>query len=179
MQTRTSKSNYTKNKVAYNIPVEARKREFANRSSRRSQEESRGIMLFTKASEYALIAVIAISKQSGGSDAVTLAAHLKLSHSFLAKVLQSLAKAGILASRKGAGGGFTLAKPPEEIAIDSLLRAVDDHCATVFTCSAALCNCPSGEVKSSLCVVWPFMNRLQTKIDATLATTSIADLIRE
>ncbi|MDR2033747.1 MAG: Rrf2 family transcriptional regulator [Helicobacteraceae bacterium] len=136
-------------------------------------------MLFTKASEYALMAIIAISKQNGARDAAALSSDLKLSHSFLAKVLQSLAKAGILASRKGAGGGFVLAKQPEEITIEALLRAVDDHCAMVFTCSAALCNCPSGESKSSLCLIWPFLNRLQSKIDGMLATTSIADLTRE
>ena len=61
-------------------------------------------MLFTKASEYPLMAIIAISKQNGAADAVTLSSDLKLSYSFLAKLLQALAKAGILASRKGAGG---------------------------------------------------------------------------
>ncbi|GHV03847.1 transcriptional regulator [Campylobacterota bacterium] len=133
-------------------------------------------MLFTKASEYALMALIAISKRGGAMDAVTLSNELKLSRSFLAKVLQSLAKAGILISRKGSGGGFDLARPSSEITIDELLRSVDENCATVFTCSAALCNCPSGETKSSICVIWPFLNRLQTKIDAVLASTTIADL---
>ncbi|MDR2638744.1 MAG: Rrf2 family transcriptional regulator [Helicobacteraceae bacterium] len=136
-------------------------------------------MLFTKASEYALMAIIAISKQEGATDAVTLSGDLKLSYSFMAKVLQSLAKAGILTSRKGAGGGFVLAKTPSEITIEALLRAVDDHCAMVFTCSAALCNCPSGEAKSSLCLIWPFLNRLQSKIDDMLAATTIADLISD
>ncbi|MDR1452083.1 MAG: Rrf2 family transcriptional regulator [Helicobacteraceae bacterium] len=136
-------------------------------------------MLFTKASEYALSAIIAISKQDGATDAVKLSSDLRLSYSFLAKVLQSLAKAGILASRKGAGGGFVLTKAPSEITIEALLRAVDDHCAMVFTCSAELGDCPSGETKSSLCLIWPFLNRLQAKIDDMLATTSIADLISD
>ena len=136
-------------------------------------------MLFTKASEYALMAVIAISKHNGALEALTLSTNLMLSRSFLAKVLQSLAKAGLLVSKKGARGGFELARSPSQITIEQLLRAVEDNSLAVFTCSAALCNCPSGESKSSVCLIWPFLNRLQGKIDAVLASTTIADLISD
>jgi Rrf2 family protein len=134
-------------------------------------------MLFTKASEYALMALITICKQEKAVDVLTLSANLKLSRSFLAKVLQSLAKAGILTSKKGSGGGFVLARPSDRIMIGELLHAVDNHCGAVFTCSSTLTKCPSG--KSSICAVWPFLNRLQNKIDAVLETTSLADITQD
>lgn len=136
-------------------------------------------MLFTKASEYALMAVVAIAKSEGPRDVLSLSTDLKLSRSFLAKVLQTLAKTGLLVSYKGAGGGFELARPMDQVAVIELVRAVDGNSATVFGCSAALCNCPSGESKSSQCSIWPFLNRLQGKIDDVLAQTTIADLIRD
>ena len=136
-------------------------------------------MLFTKASEYALMAVVAIAKSEGPQDVLTLSGNLSLSRSFLAKVLQSLAKAGLLHSFKGAGGGFVLAKEPEEIAVLSLIRAIDGSSGTVLECAAAVCNCPSGEHKGSACTIWPFINRLQGKIDLLLAETTIADLIND
>lgn len=136
-------------------------------------------MLFTKASEYALMAVVAIAKSEGPRDVLSLSTDLGLSRSFLAKVLQSLAKAGMLVSYKGAGGGFELARPAENIAVLELVRAVDTNSAMVFTCAGAPCHCPSGESKSTLCTIWPFLNRLQGKIDDVLAQTSLADLIRD
>ncbi|MGE4295623.1 MAG: Rrf2 family transcriptional regulator [Campylobacterales bacterium] len=136
-------------------------------------------MLFTKASEYALMAVVAIAKSQGPRDVLSLSNDLKLSRSFLAKVLQTLAKAGILVSYKGAGGGFELSRPANEVAVVELVRAVDGNSATVFACSAAVCNCPSGESKSALCSIWPFLNRLQGKIDDVLAQTTIEDLIHD
>jgi Rrf2 family protein len=136
-------------------------------------------MLFTKASEYALMAVVAIAKSEGPRDVLSLSQDLALSRSFLAKVLQSLAKADLLISYKGAGGGFVLARAPEEIAVLSLVRAIDGSSGTVLECAAAVCNCPSGEEKGTACTIWPFINRLQGRIDHLLAETTIADLIND
>lgn len=44
--------------------------------------------------------------------------------SFLAKILGRLARAGILSSTRGPGGGFRLAKPPGEITLRSVIVAV-------------------------------------------------------
>lgn len=134
-------------------------------------------MLFTKASEYALMAVVTIAKSSKPVDVLTLSNELKLSRSFLAKVLQSLAKEGILHSYKGAKGGFELAKNRDEITIIEIVRAVDEGSATVFSCSSSQQDCPSGKEKGSLCVVWPLLNKLQSKVDAVLNTTTLSDLI--
>ena len=70
-------------------------------------------MLFTKASEYALLSLILISQKSSPVDVDTISNELKISKSFLAKILQNLAKDGVLKSFKGANGGFALNGEPE------------------------------------------------------------------
>lgn len=135
------------------------------------------LMLFTKASEYALMAIVSIAKNDGPKDVLTLSTELNLSRSFLAKVLQSLAKAGVLRSYKGAGGGFELARDALSVPIIEIVRAVDETSAAVFSCSSSQCDCLSGKEKGSQCTIWPFLNRLQSKIDTVLSGTTIADLI--
>lgn len=44
---------------------------------------------------------------------------------YLSKVLQSLARAGLITSQRGLGGGFRLAKPPNAITIYEVVQAVD------------------------------------------------------
>ncbi|EAL2223271.1 transcriptional regulator, partial [Campylobacter jejuni] len=65
-------------------------------------------MLFTKASEYALLSLIYISQKETPQDVDSLALELDIPKSFLAKILQTLAKDGLLKSFKGAKGGFVL-----------------------------------------------------------------------
>ena len=53
---------------------------------------------------------------------------------YLSKVLRRLVLEGLLVSRKGLGGGFTLARPPSEIAFSDILKATNayprpDRCA--------------------------------------------------
>jgi Rrf2 family protein len=44
---------------------------------------------------------------------------------YLAKVLQSLSRSGIIASQRGLGGGFRLARLPRETSIYDVMQAVD------------------------------------------------------
>lgn len=134
-------------------------------------------MLFTKASEYALMAVVAIAKSPAPIDVLRLSNELELSRSYLAKVLQMLAKAGILRSYKGAGGGFELAKRGDEIYIMDIVSVVDEGSATVFSCSKAQCDCLNGQEKGIRCTIWPFLNRLQMKVDSVLSATTLEDLV--
>ena len=45
--------------------------------------------------------------------------------SFLAKILQSLVRAGLAVSQRGAHGGFALARPASEITMQQVIEAVD------------------------------------------------------
>jgi Rrf2 family protein len=134
-------------------------------------------MLITRASEYAILSLIVLSKTDLPMDSETLSNELSISKSFLAKILQSLAKSGILKSYKGVNGGFVLIKDPKDINMLTVMSAVEGKAPTVFDCSPSLTACPSN--KASLCSLWPFLNKLQYKIDIFLAALTLSDILEE
>lgn len=131
-------------------------------------------MLLTKASEYALLSLSLIGRSSKPMDATSLSSALGIPRSFLAKILQSLAKGEILLSYKGIHGGFALARPLGEITILDVIRAVEERPASVFECSSNVSDCPSN--RAMACNIWPFLNRLQVKVDSFLGQITLEDI---
>lgn len=132
-------------------------------------------MLITRASEYAILSLIVLSKTTEPMDSETLSKELSISKSFLAKILQALAKKEILKSFKGAHGGFVLQKKPEDISMLEVMSAVEGKIPTVFECAPSQDDCPSD--RAHLCSIWPFLNKLQGKIDNFLADLTLADIL--
>lgn len=131
-------------------------------------------MLFTKASEYALLASIYLMNEEYPQDVEKIASELCLSKAFLAKILQNLAKDGVLKSFKGAGGGFCLAKKANEITIKEITEAAEKHQLKVFVCSDGNSPCDPNRVEK--CKVHPFFMALQSKVDDFLLSLTLADL---
>lgn len=134
-------------------------------------------MLITRASEYAILSLIVLSKANSPMDSETLSRELSISKSFLAKILQALAKSGILKSYKGVNGGFSLAKAPIEIDMLMVMLSVEGKAPAVFECAPSVNDCPSN--KAEICSIWPFLNKLQGKIDSFLSDLTLADLLEE
>lgn len=134
-------------------------------------------MLITKASEYAILSLIVLSKATTPMDSDTLSRELAISKSFLAKILQALAKSDILKSYKGVNGGFSLAREPKNINMLDVMSAVEGKAPAVFDCSPSTKNCPSD--KADICSIWPFLNKLQLKIDFFLAELTLADILED
>ncbi len=134
-------------------------------------------MLMTRASEYALLSLIVLAKADKPLDADTLSKELEIPKSFLAKILQSMARGGILKSYKGANGGFALEKSMDEITVHQVMYAAEGKMPAVFDCSTSMQTCPSN--KASTCAIWPFINRLQGKIDLFLDTLTLADILKK
>jgi len=132
-------------------------------------------VLLTKASEYGLLSLVVIAGSDKPLDADTVSKQLNISKSFLAKILQSFARNGILKSYKGANGGFVLAKNMEEITIYEVIEIAEKKRATVFECSVSSSECPSN--KASFCSIWPILTKLQYKIDLFLQNPTLKDLV--
>lgn len=132
-------------------------------------------MLLTRASEYALLSLDAIRKSDSPIGAEQLANELCIPKSFLAKILQSLAKQGILESRKGAHGGFILAKEVNEISVKDIIIAAEGKAPAVFDCTSYMSTCPNGTIGS--CVISPFLINFQTKIDDFLNGLTLGDIL--
>ncbi len=134
-------------------------------------------MLLTKASEYALLSLIIISQKETPQDVESLSKELDISKSFLAKILQSFAKNGILKSFKGTKGGFLLNISPNDLSVKKIIECAEKKQAKVFECSLPESKCPSG--KETFCKILPILNRLQLKIDNFLDKITLKDLIEQ
>lgn len=105
-------------------------------------------MQLTRGSEYAIRGMLFLARQPRGRKVMTseVARAADVPESFLAKVLQVLARAGIVESFRGTGGGFALIRPAGEITLRRIVEAVEgdialnkclvheDACKRVGTC---------------------------------------------
>jgi len=132
-------------------------------------------MLLTRASEYALLSLDVLQKADVPMGAEQLANELYIPKSFLAKILQSLAKQGILESHKGAHGGFKLVKKMDEISINELIFAAEGKTPAVFDCTSYTDSCPNGAIGT--CAISPFLANFQTKIDDFLNGMMLSDIL--
>ncbi len=83
-------------------------------------------MRFTKAEDYGLYGVIYLAEQENGRivPLSEISRTQNVPEKFLAKIFQSLSKAGLVKSHRGVKGGFTLAKPAGEITIRELVETI-------------------------------------------------------
>ena len=84
-------------------------------------------MLFSRACEYGIRAVLhlAASNASGPVLVREIAEALRIPSPFLSKVAQLLTRQGLLVSRKGPGGGLSLARSAESITLKQVVEAID------------------------------------------------------
>ena len=131
-------------------------------------------MLLTRASEYALLSLDVLRRSDMPLGAEQLANELSIPKSFLAKILQSLAKQGILESRKGAHGGFILTQPIDKISVNDIIYAAEGKTPAVFDCTSYSDTCPKGAIGT--CAISPFLANFQTKIDDFLNGLMLSDI---
>lgn len=93
----------------------------------------------TRGGEYAIRAMSYLARRPAGeiSSLRDVSAEQDIPDSFLAKIFQSLVHGGLVASQRGAHGGFSLARAPEEITVRDVIEAVD------------------GPIALNGCVLWP------------------------
>jgi Rrf2 family nitric oxide-sensitive transcriptional repressor len=60
-----------------------------------------------------------------------IATEFAISRNHLTKVIRDLADAGFVQTQRGAGGGFRLARPPEEITLGQVVRSLEQRQALV------------------------------------------------
>jgi Rrf2 family iron-sulfur cluster assembly transcriptional regulator len=86
-------------------------------------------MVLPQTAEYALRAMAWLATGPPGEPvrAADLSTCTGIPTHYLSKVLRRLVLAGLLDSQKGQGGGFSLARPPEEISFLDVLVSVDAY----------------------------------------------------
>src|SRR5580698_5502176 len=81
----------------------------------------------SKRTQYCLRALYALARDYGKGPTLIaqLAEEEAIPRKFLEQILLSLKSTGLVESKKGKGGGYTLVQPPEQITIGSVIRMVE------------------------------------------------------
>lgn len=84
-------------------------------------------IIFSKKCEYGLQACLYLAAINTGAviPSGEIAKQLKIPKEFISKILQSLTTSGLIYSKKGKLGGFSLAKDPSKIKLIDIVTAID------------------------------------------------------
>ena len=83
------------------------------------------MLKLTKKADYGLIALRHLALSDGSASVKEIAAGYGIPMSLLAKVLQKLAKAGLLTAALGTNGGYRLARDARKISALEVVRTID------------------------------------------------------
>ena len=131
-------------------------------------------MRLSRESHYGLLALVHLANAGAGTilQAAELARQLRLSPSFLAKVVQKLAAAGILRSYRGRVRGYALAGPASAVSARAVIEAIDPEVFTNCVFSSDRCS----ELRP--CLLHPVWKTVRPQVSELLANVSVADLAR-
>jgi Rrf2 family protein len=89
-------------------------------------------MRVTARGDYAVRAAVELAAAGGETRKVAdIASAQNIPPRFLENILLALRRAGLVQSRRGADGGFRLTRPPEQVTVADVLRAVEGPLANV------------------------------------------------
>jgi Rrf2 family protein len=127
-----------------------------------------------KLSEAASIALHAMALLASEADrrltVKDLASRLSVSEAHLAKVMQRLVKAGLVASVRGPGGGFTLRADPSATTLLEIYEAIEGRL------EVAGCLFPDRPVACSACILDDALAEANRIVHTRLARTHLAQL---
>lgn len=84
------------------------------------------IMRLTSFTDYGLRMLMRMaSAPDAAFSTADLAGEFGLSRHHLTKIMQQLARAGVVRTRRGSGGGAILARPPEEVSVGEVVRILE------------------------------------------------------
>ena len=135
-------------------------------------------MRISKKAEYALRALVAIARQPGKSWPIQeLATRELIPIKFLEQILLSLRRAGMLLSKRGVGGGYTLVRAAAAISLGEVIAIFDGPVAPV-ACAAEKpcepCSCPDQRT----CPLRLVMSNVRVKMTALLEGVSIETMMK-
>ena len=131
------------------------------------------MLRFTKRADYGLMAIhyIAVQESLGPVSAKRIAEQFRIPSELLAKILQRLAKRGLIASQNGPKGGYVLAQRPHQISVGDVIRALEGP-VRIVSCMEEASDCP----QLSHCNLRRPVQKLQAAMTQMLDGMSLAEL---
>jgi Rrf2 family iron-sulfur cluster assembly transcriptional regulator len=136
-------------------------------------------MQVTRAGEYAVIGLLYLAKQPAGRTVMIdeISEAERIPKSFLAKIFQLLAKDTLVHSHRGAGGGFSLAKPAGDITLLQILSCVEGAVA-LQKCVTDDPECVVAPERFNSCTLCSVFAEAQSRVNEVFARTSLNDLLK-
>jgi Rrf2 family protein len=135
--------------------------------------------MLSKKTKYAMIALIYLAKE-GGQRAIMsteISTSEKIPQRFLENILLDLKKMGVLGSKLGKNGGYTLIKKPENIKLSDIVRYFEGAIA-LMSCVSEKQYQPCEFCKDeSTCKIRLVFKEIRDTTFDILGKTSIQDLI--
>jgi Rrf2 family protein len=130
-------------------------------------------MRISAKADYAVRAAVELAASTDGRPvpAEALARAQQVPHRFLEAILSDLRREGIVASRRGANGGYVLGRPADRVTVADVVRAVDGP--LVFVRDARPSDLEYSGSAASLLHVWV---ALRVNVRAVLESVTLADL---
>jgi len=127
----------------------------------------------SKKADYALIAVkhLATRREEHACSAGEIAEEYGISGTLMAKVLQRLAREGLVQARHGAMGGYQLTRDPAQMSALEVISAIDGP-VLITSCGTNHGKCET----SSRCSIREPLRRVNESILQVLSTVTIAQL---
>jgi FeS assembly SUF system regulator len=131
------------------------------------------MLRISKLTDYAIVLLSLFTRsQAQERNARELAGQTQLPLPTVSKILKTLCRGGLLVSRRGASGGYTLARPPEEISIAEVIAAIEGPIA-LTDCST---DAPSGCDFEPQCPVRANWRRINRVVQGALAQLKLTDM---
>ena len=137
--------------------------------------------MLTAKGKYGLKALMHLGSVPSGKNvqALDIAEANNIPKKFLDAILRELRNAGIVCSKKGPGGGYVLARPPDDIQIGHVIRTLDGPLAPIACASrSAFRQCDDcKDVRA--CAIRLAMTKVRNAEAEILDRMTIADMLRD
>ena len=133
-------------------------------------------MLITRASEYAIRAVLYLAKQPSGEVVLKkdICKTQDITPAFLTKIFQPMIKCSIISSQRGVGGGFYLAKKPENISLLDVVQAQEGEILFNYCLEE-----PGTCKRDILCPVHDAWGKIRGQVTSALQGVKSDELVRD
>ncbi|MBN9121921.1 MAG: Rrf2 family transcriptional regulator [Planctomycetes bacterium] len=130
--------------------------------------------MFSDTVEYALRAIVHLAHEAPEARTTAqIAEATRVPKDYLSKILQGLAKKGIVQTQRGVGGGISLAKAPDELTILDVVNAVDPI-VRFKTCPLKLPN-----HGANLCPLHKRMDAAMALVEEAFGKSTLAEVLAD
>ncbi len=130
--------------------------------------------------EYAILAILDLAQAYDTEDVRTLeeiSNDQYIPHPFLVQILLELKRAGMVESRRGAGGGYRLARHPRDLSLGDVIRLIEGPLLP-FKCTIPSLETNECEHQGN-CVLTPVWYEVRHAIEKVIDNISFEDLARK